>query len=199
MLGLVDFVRAARNSVRLALRRVHPLAGPVLIAVMWTVALGSVLWITREDDGRSNGDDASAYTERDGAGTRSVGRDDGDGSGGGSGDGGVGEVEWTDGADGSSGDGDDDGAGSGGDTAGAGQGAGSQDGTGPILESPGGPGPVTSPSTTGEPPSGQPGEPEVPGSTTTPTTAPPTTGPTTSTTVPAGGGLLDVVLGVLFP
>ena len=30
MLGLVDFVRAARNTVRLALGRVHPLAGPVL-------------------------------------------------------------------------------------------------------------------------------------------------------------------------
>lgn len=203
MLGLVDFVRAARNSARLALRRVHPLAGPVLIGMIWTVALGSVLWITREDDGgRSTGDDPSAYTERGGAGTRSVGRDDGDGSGDGTGDGGVGQVEWTEGADGSSGD--DDGAGGG--EAGEADEAGGPDGAGsdPTLESPGGPGRVTPPSSTGTPPSWLPEEPEEPGPgdpgpTTTPTTAPSTTGPTTSTTVPAGGGLLDVLLGVLFP
>jgi hypothetical protein len=206
MLGMMDFVRAARNSARLALRRVHPLAGPVLIGVIWTLALGSVLWITREDDGgRSMGDDAASYTERDGAGTRSVDRDGGDGSGDdGTGDGGVGQVEWTDGAEGSAGDGDGDDGGGSGDTA-SGD-AGDQDGTGrdPTLESPGGPGSVTPPSSTGSPPSWLPEEPEEPGpggpgSTTTSTTSPSTTGPTTSTTVPAAGGLLDVLLGVLFP
>jgi len=203
MLGLVDFFRAVRNTVRLALRRVHPLAGPVLIGVIWVVALGSVLWITREQDDGSSTDDAASYTEREVAGTRDAGRDGGDGGGGSDG---VGQVEWTDGTDGSSGDGDADGAGddgSGGEADGADD-EGSSGEDDPTLESPGGPGRVTPPSSTGTPPSWDPQEPEEPGPgepgpTTTPTTTPATSGPTTSTTVPAGGGLLDVLLGVLFP
>ena len=202
MLGLVDFVRAVYGTARLALRRIHPLAGPVVFGLVWVLALGSLLVVTRPDDGSSGSDDAAESTEREGDGTRSIDRDDGgsDGSGGsdgadGSGVGadGIGEAEWTDGGDsspdGSNAAGDDDTA------------------DGSTLESAGGSGRVTPPSSTGSPPSRvEPEEPEEPGApgepgTTTSTTTPSTSGPTTSTTAPpaGGGGLLEVLLGVLFP
>jgi len=205
MLGLVDFFRAVHGTVRLALRRVHPLAGPVVVALVWVLALGSLLWVTREDDGGSPSNGAAAGTEREGDGTRSVDRDDGGGDGSGDdagGPDGVGQVEWAEG-DGSPEDGVAAGEGADGDDAGGTADGGDDDD--PTLESPGGPGRVTPPSSTGSPPSWDPQEPEEPGpggpgSTTSSTTPPPTSGPGTSTTVPpSGGGLLDVLLGVLFP
>lgn len=198
MAGLVDFFRAVYGTVRLALRRIHPLAGPVVVAVIWVMALGGALLVTRDDPSSSPVEESAASTDRDRDGTRDVDRDDGEAGGdddldadgspsttGDDEDGGDGTADG--GVDPADGDGD--GAG--------GEGGGS--GGGSTLESPGGPGRVTTP-TSGRPdPSWL--EPEPPATTTTTgpsTTAPPTSGPTTSTTVPPSGGLLGDLLRSLF-
>jgi hypothetical protein len=64
MLGLLDLLKAVRGSATVALRRVHPLTGPALFAMLWVLALGSFFWMAGRDD--SPDDEASpgvAHTE----------------------------------------------------------------------------------------------------------------------------------------
>src|SRR5688500_10160255 len=103
MLGLVDFLRAVRGTVGVALRRVHPLAGAMAMGLVWVVALGSLLWVTRDDEGDPpSSSEVATSTQREGGGTRTADRDDGSGGADGSdGDGdaaggNIGEAEWTD-------------------------------------------------------------------------------------------------------
>ena len=200
MLGLVDFFKAVYGTVSLALKRVHPLAGPALVAVLWVVALGSLLWITNADGGRSDG--AADRAERSGQTAPASSGDDGDGasSSGGEGSGGDGEGSTSTrssfddddpAGDGSDGDGDDD------------------DADGSTLESPGGPGRVEPPSTGGSRPSWT--DPDESTTTTTTTTTSPSTTPTApgptdptpttpTTQAPAPcNDLLSVLLSLLIP
>jgi hypothetical protein len=194
MLGLVDFFKAVYGTVSLALKRVHPLAGPVLVAVVWVLALGSLLWVTRGDEDPSDGAaeraersdqstpaSSSSSSDDDDAGRGSGEDDEGDG------DGRSGSIRQADADDATSSD--------------------DGHGDGPVLEAPGGPGRVTAPSTSTGRPSIDPVEPSA---STTWSTTPSTSDPsdpsgstsTTSTTQPASGcngGLLAALLGLLIP
>ena len=195
MLGLVDFVRAVRGTVRLTLRRIHPLAGAVTVAVVWLLALGSLLWVTREDASSSPSQDATSDTERSDNGT-----DDRDGSSSPSGRDGPDGARWETSTrlessiEGTDSDDADDPAG-GTDTEPDGSG-------GSVLDSPVEPGQLEPPSTGSSSPSWV--EPDP--TTTSPTTTPSTSGPTTSTTTEPppgdsgnGGGLLGALLDLLLP
>ena len=194
MLGLVDFIRAVCGTARLALRRLPPLAGLVVVAVVWLFALGSLLWVTRDDAASSPSTGAASDTERSGDGTH-----DRDGSslpsGGGDGSDGSGwETSTRRESTSSSDDADDPVV----------EGGGDSDGS--VPESPGGQDRVVPPSTGSTSPTGV--DPEDPDGTSTSSSSssstPSTSGSTTSTTQPpggsgGGGGLVGSLLDLLLP
>jgi hypothetical protein len=49
MLGLLDFLRAVKGTLTLAFRRVHPLAGAAVVAVVWMGALGAMYTMSTDD------------------------------------------------------------------------------------------------------------------------------------------------------
>ena len=89
MLGLVDLLRAVRGTVSVSLRRVNPVAGLAVIAVVWLGALGVVFSLT--DTGPTSGEESSLTGHNNAADRRSTTTDDdadgdGDGDGWGGGD-----------------------------------------------------------------------------------------------------------------
>lgn len=103
MLGLLDLLRAVKGSVTLAVRRMHPVVGGVLVAALWIGALGAMFTFTR-DDPPSPRQEASSLTDpgrggSDDSATTAEGDEDGDNDG--SGDSWDQRSEWTSDDDGS--------------------------------------------------------------------------------------------------
>lgn len=180
MLGLLDFLRAVKGTLTLALRRVHPLVGAAAVAVLWVGALGAMFTLAREDPS-SSPEEASSFTDHEGsADGSSTATSDHDGNGDGDDDAGWSQTAESTRTPMSTG------------------GAGGDDGTTPSTGEPGGDLGAPSGSTPStRPRAGTPDPSWATSSTTSTTTPPPGATTTTTTTPPSSGGNGGVLGGLL--
>jgi hypothetical protein len=69
MLGLLDLLRAVKGTVTLAVRRIHPVVGGVMVAVLWMGALGGMFTLTRDDPAPAPAPQAASHADHERVGT----------------------------------------------------------------------------------------------------------------------------------